>query len=70
MTCQEQLERYIESRHNATAGASAGADDDDDDNGTSASRESRKRRGLSTAVTPTDVRDISLDHTQSQSHTA
>jgi len=60
-TCQEQIERCIDSRHNAAAAAAAASDDDDDDDA-SPGDDSRKRpRVLSTVVTPTDVRNISLD---------
>jgi len=53
-TCQEQLEQCIASRR---AAAAAG----DDDDVMLPSNDSRKRRSLATVITPTDVRDISLD---------
>jgi len=50
------MEQCIEWRRNAAPAAVATAGDDD----TLPSNDSRKRRALSTVITPTDVRDISL----------
>jgi len=60
VACQEQIEQCIKTRRIAAAADADVANDD-----VLPSNDSIKRRALSTVITPTDVRDISLDK---QSH--